>query len=120
MRRFLIIFCLFFVFSGYTLAATSARKSQTTYVVQPGDNLFRLSLRFNTTVAALAAANGITNVNLIFAGQTLIIPGPGGPVPTPIPGTPVPGRGGGTGPPRYCVTRWAGLSPETGISAIGG
>jgi LysM repeat protein len=95
MRRFLIIVSLFFVFSGFTLATTSARQN-TSYVVQPGDNLFRISLRFNTTVAALAAANGITNVNLIFAGQTLIIPGPGGNVPPPVTtppagGTPAPG-----------------------------
>lgn len=45
-----------------------------TYVVQPGDNLYRISLRFNVTMAALAQANGILNVNRLFAGQVLNIP----------------------------------------------
>lgn len=44
------------------------------YVVQPGDNLFRIALRYGTTVNALAAANGITDVTRIYVGQTLIIP----------------------------------------------
>ncbi len=48
--------------------------SQTTYVVQPGDNLYRISLRFNTTVGAIVAANGIPNPNLIYVGQVLVIP----------------------------------------------
>jgi LysM repeat protein len=44
------------------------------YVVQRGDNLFRLSLRFGTTVSRLAEINRIRNVNLIYAGQRLYIP----------------------------------------------
>ncbi|HEY4691580.1 MAG TPA: LysM domain-containing protein [Anaerolineae bacterium] len=45
-----------------------------THVVQPGENLFRIALRYGSTVQALAAANGITNINLIFVGQVLKIP----------------------------------------------
>jgi LysM repeat protein len=44
------------------------------YIVQPGDNLFRISLRAGVTLSALAAANGISNINRIFVGQVLIIP----------------------------------------------
>jgi LysM repeat protein len=44
------------------------------YIVQPGDNLYRLALRFNTTIWAIAEANYIRNVNLIYVGQRLIIP----------------------------------------------
>ncbi len=44
------------------------------YVVQPGDNLFRIALRFEVSLQALAAANGITNINRIFVGQVLVIP----------------------------------------------
>jgi len=47
---------------------------QTTYVVQPGDNLFRISLRFQTTMGALMRANGIVDANRIFVGQRLVIP----------------------------------------------
>lgn len=45
-----------------------------THVVQPGENLFRISLRYNVALDALARANGIWNVNLIYVGQVLIIP----------------------------------------------
>jgi LysM repeat protein len=57
------------------------------YTVQPGDNLFRIALRFNTTVSALAAENGITNPRLIYVGQVLRIPGapPVSPTPPPPP-----------------------------------
>lgn len=55
---------------------------QTTYVVQPGDNLFRIALRYNLPTATLAAANNIYNYNLIYSGQVLVIPGGGQPIPT--------------------------------------
>jgi len=45
-----------------------------THVVAPGENLFRIALKYGTTYQALAAANGITNPNLIFVGQVLKIP----------------------------------------------
>lgn len=45
-----------------------------THVVAPGENLFRIALRYGTSVQALAAANNISNVNLIFVGQVLKIP----------------------------------------------
>jgi LysM repeat protein len=45
-----------------------------TYVVQPGDNLFRISLRFGVDMYTLARVNGIINLNLIYVGQVLIIP----------------------------------------------
>lgn len=45
-----------------------------TYRVQPGDNLFRIALRFGVSLQALAQANNITNTNLVFVGQVLTIP----------------------------------------------
>lgn len=48
-----------------------------TYTVQSGDNLFRIALRFNLTVAQLASANGIANPNVIIVGTVLKIPGCG-------------------------------------------
>lgn len=45
-----------------------------THTVSAGENLFRISLRYNTTVEAIAAANGIVNPALILVGQTLNIP----------------------------------------------
>lgn len=45
-----------------------------TYTVQRGDSLFTIAQRFGTTVAALTAANNLTNPNSLQIGQTLIIP----------------------------------------------
>lgn len=57
------------------------------HVVSAGENLFRISLRYGTTVHVLAAANGIPNINLILVGQRITIPNcSGGGVPTPPPG----------------------------------
>lgn len=46
------------------------------YIVQPGDSVSVIALRFGTTTAAIAAANGLVNINQIFVGQSLIIPAP--------------------------------------------
>lgn len=45
-----------------------------THVVQAGENLFRISLRYNVTLDALVRANGIYNAWLIYPGQVLVIP----------------------------------------------
>jgi LysM repeat protein len=46
-----------------------------THVVQPGENLYRIALRYGTTIPTLAAANGISEPTQIRVGQTLVIPG---------------------------------------------
>ncbi len=45
-----------------------------THLIQPGENLYRIALRYGVTMAALRNANGISNVNVIRAGDTLVIP----------------------------------------------
>ncbi len=54
----------------------------TVHVVQRGENLFRIALRYNTTVEAITAANGISNPRLIYVGQKLTIPQGGGTTPS--------------------------------------
>ncbi len=56
-----------------------------TYTVQRGDTLSRIAVSYNTTVAQLAALNGLANPNLIFAGQVLKVPCAGGTQPPPSP-----------------------------------
>lgn len=57
----------------------------TVYTVQSGDTLLRIAARFSTTVTAIAQLNGITNVNLIRAGQQLLIPSGQQSIPEPQP-----------------------------------
>lgn len=46
-----------------------------TYIVQPGDTLFAIAQRFNTSPNEILSVNPqITNPNLIFPGQTILIP----------------------------------------------
>lgn len=51
--------------------------NSTTYTVVAGDTLSALAVKFGTTVQALANANNIYDVNLIYVGQQLIISSPG-------------------------------------------
>ena len=44
-----------------------------TYIVQQGDTLYRIAVRFNTTVRDLMIANGLPNEN-VAAGQRLFVP----------------------------------------------
>ena len=80
MRRLLILFILLALLVP---AVGSQAQGTITHTVVQGDNLFRISLRYNTTIAAIVAANpSITNPNLIFVGQVLVIP-TGGTTPPP-------------------------------------
>jgi LysM repeat protein len=54
--------------------ATTSQAGGQTYVVQPGDTLSSIAVRFNTTAWAIAYANNLPNVNVIYVGQTLLIP----------------------------------------------
>ena len=44
------------------------------YTVKAGDTLYSIAVKYNTTIAALASANNISNVNNISVGQVLVIP----------------------------------------------
>lgn len=58
---------------GAALATESSGARQ--YVVQPGDTLSGIADRHRTTVAALAAVNGIKNADQIEVGQRLSVDG---------------------------------------------
>lgn len=45
----------------------------TTYTVKPGDTLWAISRKYNTSIVQIAKDNNIQNVNLIYAGQKLKI-----------------------------------------------
>jgi N-acetylmuramoyl-L-alanine amidase len=59
---------------GATAAAAPTVVAATTYVVRPGDTLTAIAARHGTTVSALAAANRISDPDLVRVGQLLRIP----------------------------------------------
>ena len=54
--------------------ATVSATGETIHVVQAGENLFRIGLRYGFTAQELATYNGIPNVNVIYVGQEIRIP----------------------------------------------
>lgn len=58
-----------------TTAPTTTTSGPITYTVKSGDTLGKIAAKHNTTVDAIAKANGIADVNRISLGQKLIIPG---------------------------------------------
>jgi hypothetical protein len=63
-----------FVETARSVQSECPPNSTTVHVVARGENLFRIALRYNTSVSAIAAANGIADPALIFIGQRLVIP----------------------------------------------
>jgi LysM repeat protein len=56
-------------------AAESAVGQPATYLVRRGDSAFLIARQFGIDQVTLLAANGITNPNRVYVGQTLVIPG---------------------------------------------
>jgi LasA protease len=52
------------------------RSQSEQYVVQPGDNLAQIALRYNLNLAMLISANTLVNPNWLEVGQVLTIPAP--------------------------------------------
>ena len=72
--------------AAVALAATAGLAETGNHTVSSGETLGRIARRYGTTVAAIAEANGLTNVNLITTGLVLVIPeAPPGPAPEPAP-----------------------------------
>ncbi len=75
--------------AAVTALAAAPAASGGTHVVQPGENLFRIGLKYGVTVTAMQAANGLSGT-LIYVGQTLIIPGAGSATGAPAAPAPAP------------------------------
>jgi LysM repeat protein len=69
-----VALALVLVLSALSFQASWVMAQGQTHVVQPGETLFRIALRYGVTVQALSAANNITDPTRIYAGQTLVIP----------------------------------------------
>jgi LysM repeat protein len=76
------------------------------YTVQPGDTLSHIALRVGSTVQRLVDANGLSDPDRIYVGQSLTVPG--GPAASPTPAAPPAPATGGDG--TYVVRRGDALS----------
>ncbi len=105
-------------YPSYPTYPTYPMSSSQIYIVQPGDTLSAIALRYRVSVFAIVIANNIPNPNLIFPGMRLVIPsGPGYGAPSgPSPYSPSPY---GTAPQPYPTPGQPGVTPtpQTGGSA---
>ncbi|HRJ45616.1 MAG TPA: LysM peptidoglycan-binding domain-containing protein, partial [Caldilineaceae bacterium] len=102
--------------TGCTTTATTPPSTSCQYVVKPGDNLAWIAQKYGVSIWALASHNSIYNVNIIYVGQVLQIPGCAtAPAPTATPAataTPGPTPTPGMTPMTYTV------QPGDSLSAI--
>jgi LysM repeat protein len=59
------------IFTGWD---SSEGRGQSTHVVQPGENLYRISLMYGISIQALVSANSLADEDRVIVGQTLIVP----------------------------------------------
>jgi LysM repeat protein len=56
------------------VAAPVQTVKEETYIVVPGDVLWRIAVKYNTTWKILSEYNKMSNPNLIFPGQAIKVP----------------------------------------------
>jgi LysM repeat protein len=60
--------------SGSSGAVSRARcGTRVVYIVRPGDNVFRIALRYRTTIQSIARLNGLNSAREIRSGQRLVV-----------------------------------------------
>ncbi|MFQ6102101.1 MAG: PA14 domain-containing protein [Anaerolineae bacterium] len=83
------------IYVGQRLVIPTVRPVGVIHVVRRGETLLGIALRYGVNAWSIARANGITNLNHIYVGQRLTIPGaappPSPPTPTRRPSTSLPG-----------------------------
>jgi len=55
-------------------ATPSSQEGSVYHIVQAGENVYRIALKYGTTVEAIAAANGLADPGSVRVGQRLLIP----------------------------------------------
>lgn len=75
MRKLGAFAVLFAILVGSAIQPVAAQAGGPVYIVQPGDTLSFIAIRFNLTVNELIAANPAIDPNLLAQGQQVVIPG---------------------------------------------
>jgi hypothetical protein len=76
LQRWILVGVLLSLLIGLMAVAplTAGATCGVNHTVVAGQNLFRISLRYGVSMQAIAAANNITDISRIYAGQVLKIP----------------------------------------------
>lgn len=75
MKLIRLLLVLLFLITALPITLIAQDTQQVTHVVEPGENLFRIALRYGVDMQELATINELTDVRSIYSGQVLIIPG---------------------------------------------
>jgi len=73
-NRWSVVLCGFMIACLVLLSAPTLAQGSITHVVAPGENLFRIGLRYGVSPDVIAQANNIANTARIYSGQVLTIP----------------------------------------------
>ena len=73
-RSFLFIGVILWLALGSPILAAPPHQGEHTYIVQAGDTLAQIALRFGVSVRHLNAVNNLADPNHILVGQRLVIP----------------------------------------------
>jgi lipoprotein-anchoring transpeptidase ErfK/SrfK len=79
-RRILVVAAVLTVLG---LGIAKPAHADSVYIVTRGDNLYRIALRYGTTVQAVMRANGLRSPDVIYVGQRLVVPDSGSPYTAP-------------------------------------
>jgi LysM repeat protein len=74
MKRTIIALCLCSLLASLPGVPSAIAESPAYHVVQPGEGLWTIAIRYGLTIEALVQANKIVNPNWIYAGQVLLLP----------------------------------------------
>lgn len=75
MKKYFLIIVLAVVLSVITAGVAGAQGRGNIHYVQFGETLYSVSAKYGVSAQAIMAQNGITNPDMIYVGQPLIIPG---------------------------------------------
>ncbi len=62
------------IYVGQKIKIPGGGSANGAYIVQQGDTLLSIAVKFNTTTEAIMAANNLSDANLIYVGQELNVP----------------------------------------------
>jgi LysM repeat protein len=75
MRQRVILLVLILLVAAVPTAYAQVESEPVRHIVQPGDTLYRIALRYGVPMDSIASANNIADYSRILTGQELVIPG---------------------------------------------